>query len=120
MDEVGQTGVTYITSGVPLPSGGLALMWIIFKVFIEFVTILLLFCLLAFWQEAWEILAPGSGIEPVPPALKGEILPTGLPGNPALNINSFNTSVKCSLFSLFFSSYLGVAALRPWWSVSFW
>ena len=51
MDEVGQTGVTYITSGVPLPSGGLALMWILFKVFIEFVTILLLFCLLAFWHQ---------------------------------------------------------------------
>ena len=51
MDEVGQTGVTYITSGVPLPSGGLALMWIIFKVFIEFVTILLLFSVLVSWPR---------------------------------------------------------------------
>ena len=111
MDEAGQTGVTYVTSHCPV--WGLALMWIIFKVFTESVTILLLFCLLAFWQEAWEILAPRPGIEPAPPALEGEILTTGPPGNPALNINSFYTSVKCSLFSLFFSSYLSVAALRP-------
>ena len=67
MDEVGQTGVTYVTSHCPVC--GLALMWIIFKVFTESVTILLLFCLLAFWQEAWEILAPRPGIEPAPPAL---------------------------------------------------
>ena len=56
-------------------------MWTIFKVFTEFVTILLLFY--AFWffrREACEILALRPGIEPAPPALEGEVLTTGLPG----------------------------------------
>ena len=50
-------------------------MWTIFKVFIEFVTTLLLFgC------EACGILAPRPGIEPAPPALEGEASTIGLPG----------------------------------------
>ena len=64
-------------------------MWTILKVFIEFVTVLLLFffffnCLFFFvWlfgHEACGILAPQSGIEPTPPALKDEVLTTGPPG----------------------------------------
>ena len=56
-------------------------MWTIFKVFIEFVTILLLFYVLFFWVcEACGILTPRPGIEPAPPALEGEVLTTGLPG----------------------------------------
>ena len=55
-------------------------MWIIFKVFIEFVTILLLCYALVFWHEACGILAPRPGIEPTPPALEGEVLTTGPPG----------------------------------------
>ena len=53
-------------------------MWTIFKVFIEFVTILLLFYV--FWlfgHETCGILAPSPGIEPAPPALEGEVLTTG-------------------------------------------
>ena len=54
-------------------------MWTIFKVFIEFVTILLLFYVLVFWpQGMWDL--PGPGIEPTPPALEGEVLTTGPPG----------------------------------------
>ena len=47
-------------------------MWTIFKVFIEFVTILLRFYVLVFWPrgEASGILAPRSGIEPEPPAVE--------------------------------------------------
>ena len=51
------------------------------KSFIEFVTILLLFYVLVFWlRVACGILAPWPGIEPVPPALEGEVLTTGPPG----------------------------------------
>ena len=51
------------------------LMWTILKVFIELVTVLLLFYVLVFGCEACGILAPGPGIEPAPPALEGEVLP---------------------------------------------
>ena len=57
-------------------------MWTIFKVFIEFVTILLLGFFFMFWFfgcEARGILAPRAGIKPAPPALEGEVLTTGLP-----------------------------------------
>ena len=50
-------------------------MWTIFKVFIEFVIILLLF----YGHKACGILAPRPGIEPVAPALEGEVLTTGPP-----------------------------------------
>ena len=56
---------------------------IIFKLFIEFVTILLLPCfifILIFGHEAHEILVPQPGIEPESLALEGEILTTGPPG----------------------------------------
>ena len=56
-------------------------MWTIFKVFIEIITILLLFYVLGFfWSQTCEILAPWLGIEPTFPALEGEALATGLPG----------------------------------------
>ena len=56
-------------------------MWTIFKVFIEFVTILLLFYVLFFFgPEACGILAPRPGIEPTPSALEGEVLTTTRPG----------------------------------------
>ena len=64
-------------------------MWTIFKVFIEFVTILLLFYVLDFWpwgmwHVACGILAPTPGFEPAPPALEGEVLTTGPPGKSLL------------------------------------
>ena len=55
-------------------------MWTIFKVFIEFVTIFLLFYAFFFGHEACGILAPRPGIEPTVPALGGEVLTTGLLG----------------------------------------
>ena len=56
-------------------------MWTIFKIFIEFVTILLLFYVFWFFDcEACGILAPHPGIEPTPPALEGKVLTTGPPG----------------------------------------
>ena len=68
-------------------------MWtIFFKVFIEFVTILLLFYVLVFDREACGILAPRSGIEPAPPALEGKVLTTGPPGK-SLHLNFRKYSV---------------------------
>ena len=55
------------------------LMQTIFKVFLEFVTILLLFYVLEFWSWGMRDLAPQLGIEPTPPALEGEVVTTGLP-----------------------------------------
>ena len=57
-------------------------MWTIFKLFIEFVTILLLFHVLVFWpQGMWDsqLLDQGSNLDPTP-ALEGEVLTTGPPG----------------------------------------
>ena len=55
-------------------------MWTIFKVFIEFVTILLRFMFWFFDPEACGSLAPQPGIEPASPALEGKVLTTGPPG----------------------------------------
>ena len=56
------------------------LLWAIFKVFIEFITILLLFYVLIFWPQACGILAPQPGIKPSSPALEGKVITTGPPG----------------------------------------
>ena len=49
------------------------LIWAIFKVLIEFVTILFLFLWFGFFvREACGTLAPWPGIEPVTPALEGK------------------------------------------------
>ena len=56
-------------------------MWTIFKVFIEFDTILFLFYGLTFLAERHGgILAPRPGTEPTPSALEGEVSTTGPPG----------------------------------------
>ena len=60
-------------------------MWTIFKIFIEFVTILLLFSVLVsfffvFGHEACGISAPRQGVKPAPTALEGEVLTPGLSG----------------------------------------
>ena len=57
------------------------LMGTIFKVFTEFVTILLLFYILVFCLVAWRILAPWPGIKPAASSLEGEGLTTEPPEN---------------------------------------
>ena len=60
------------------------LMWPIFKVFIEFVTILLLFYVLVFWsQDVWD-LTPQPGIKPELPTLESKVLTVGSPGKSQL------------------------------------
>ena len=52
-----------------------------FKVFIEFITVLILFYVVFFsGHEACRILAPWPGMEPTSLALEGEVLTTGPPG----------------------------------------
>ena len=53
-----------------------------FKVFLEFVTVLLLFYVVIFWGDVRcvGVLAPRPRIEPATPALEGEVLTTGPPG----------------------------------------
>ena len=67
-------------------------MWTIFKVLIDSVT-LLLFYDFFFDPEACEILAPPSGIKPAHPALEGEVLTTGPPGE-SLCINFAETPIQ--------------------------
>ena len=69
-------------------------MWTIFKVLIEFVTILFLFYIWFFGHEACGLLVPWPGIKPAHPALEGEILTTGLQGHPStsLFLSSFSFS----------------------------
>ena len=56
-------------------------MWTIIKDFIDFfysiASVLWFDC---FDLEACGVLAPLPGIKPIPPALKGEVVTTGLPG----------------------------------------
>ena len=51
-------------------------------------------CVLAFWL--WGILAPQSGIEPVPPALEGEVLNTRPPWK-SLEFSSDLTMISSGL-----------------------
>ena len=63
-------------------------MWAILKVFLEFVTILLLFYVFGVLalNESCGILAPWPGIESALLALEGEVLTNGLPGKSTLYI----------------------------------
>ena len=75
-------------------------MWTIFKVFIEFVTILFLLLLFFFiCYKSCEIIAPQPGIKPVASVSKGEILTTGLPEESRIalsNISLFWFQNECS------------------------
>ena len=54
-------------------------MWALLKVFIEFITVLFLFYVVFFWvQGMWEV-GSLNRVEPVPPAVEGEVLTTGPP-----------------------------------------
>ena len=55
-------------------------MWIIFKVFIEFVTILLQFHVLVFWPQSMRNLRSPNRDRTCLAALEGDVLATGPPG----------------------------------------
>ena len=74
------------------------LMWTILKVFIEFVTT---FCFML-CHKACGIFVPWPGMEPIPPALKGEVLTIRLPGKscPYLYLaGSFKPAWGCLIWS---------------------
>ena len=87
--------------------------WEVFlKVFIDFVTVLLLVLFLSFmfWffgPKACGILAPWPGIKPLPPALEGRVLTTRLPRKflEDLSFSSKESSEKASP-GLLFLKYL--------------
>ena len=58
-------------------------MWTVFKVFIEFVTVLLLFYVLVFWLRGMWDLSSRTRYRTLTPALEGEVLTTGLQGSPS-------------------------------------
>ena len=74
------------------------LMRVIFKVFIEFVTILLLFYVLGFWPWSMWDLASQPGIKHAPLALEGKVLTSGPPK-------------KSQVYSLLLSFFLNSGAL---------
>ena len=91
------------------------LTWAIFKVFIEFVTILLLFYALVFGHKARGIFAPQPGIEPAPPVLEGEVLIIGLPGSPCLFVLSIVSFAVQKLLHLISTiSLFLLLFLFPW------
>lgn len=55
---------------------------IYFVVFIEFLILLLLCYVLVLWPQGTWDLTSQPGIEPMPSGLEGEVLTTGLQGNP--------------------------------------
>ena len=55
-------------------------MWTIFKVFIEFVTILLLFYVLFFWPGGMWDLSSLTRDQTLTPCIERQSLTTGLPG----------------------------------------
>ena len=71
-------------------------MWVVFKVFVEFITILFLLFFFFFGYEAHGILAPKPGIESTPRALKGKVLTPGLPGT--MLLPPFSTHISASSF----------------------
>ena len=73
-------------------------MWSIFKVFIDFVIILLLlFMFRSVGHEACGISVPQPVIKPAPPALEGNVLTTGPPGK---SLHLFSHTVLCLFLSL--------------------
>ena len=80
----------------------------IFKVFIEFITILLLFFMFWFFgHEACGILVSHSEIEPAPPELEGKVLPAGRPEKSLLHDFLLNYNFSADPLSL-----LGFSSLR--------
>ena len=65
-----------------------SLMWTVFKVFIEFFTILLRFHVLVFWpQSTWDLGFP-TRFEPTALALEGGVFTAGLPESPEMSIRN--------------------------------
>ena len=78
------------------------LIWTIFKIFIEFVTLLLLFYVLVFWpQPTWDSLLPKQGSNPDPEHWKVMSQPLDHQGSPiATNIKKKLSKKKLHLLAI--------------------
>ena len=85
------------------------LMWTIFEVFIEFVTILFLFYVLFFWLgDMWDFSSPTRD-EPTSPALEGDVLTTGQPGTSQGYFKQYGSIVRSFELSMtYIKSFLGL------------
>ena len=88
------------------------LVWTILKMFIEFVTILLLFCLVSFWPWSMWDLSSWPGIKPIPLALEGKVLTTGLPEKSFKSQSQSQSEVAQSCPTL--CDPMDTRFLRPW------
>ena len=90
-------------------------MWTIFKLFIEFVTILLLFYVLVFYPWGMWDLVPWQGIKPALPTLAGKVLITGSPEKSFSRYFNPHSLLVLSLFLLLWSESGSVMSdsLRP-------
>ena len=101
---------------------GFLKMWTAFKVFIEFATVLLLFYVLVFWPKGMWDLSSLTKNRACTPALGGEVLATGLPGNSLTRSEA--VFCRTSLLVLFQPSTrcqtclhpIPRGQLSPWWS----
>ena len=97
-------------------------MWTIFKVVIEFVTVLLLRYVLVLWlQGKWDFSSP-TRVEPPPPVLEGEVLTNGpLWTFPVahswllLFYYCFLSAAIDNLYLLFFNLNFSFTLEHSWW-----
>ena len=89
-------------------------MWTIFKVFIEFATILLLFNVLVFWPGGmWDLSSPTRE----PPSLQGEIQTTGPLGKSQDIFIWTCTNQKICYFLKKLSPKIHYQNLKSWWEM---
>ena len=94
------------------------------EAFIDFVTIVLLFCVLFFGREACGILGPQPVFEPAPLELEGRFLTSGPPGKARLLIQETDATdfiYRVRNLSLIHTPYFfylilnSYASRLPWW-----
>ena len=88
-------------------------MWTISKVFIEFVTILILFYVLVLCSQGLWDLGPRPGVKTIPLALEAEVLTTDSPGKTLRNHFNSPTSSQGNIWkSAFLDVYTPVSAVE--------
>ena len=97
------------------------LKWTILKIFIEFVTVLLLFYVSGFWQQGMWDLSFLTRDWTWTPALEGKVLTAGLPGK-SLEFFIFKKGIWRSMVCGHSCSSLGIwLHLQPlWWGTAKW
>ena len=89
------------------------LMWTVFKVFIEFATVLLLFHVLVFWPKGMRDLGSLTENRACTPACGGVVLTAGLPGNSLTGVQRLCSAEHPSWFS-FSQAHVAKVACIPY------